>query len=127
MHKSCAACNFFIRCNFAFAARLDIFGAAETGSGKTLAFGIPIVNRLLDDKKRNKMGALILTPTRELAVQIKKHLTDITEVGWNDCKYYIRLLCLFTLLLIHQRAVPSILSFHQIRDADLLNCDVSQK
>ncbi|XP_022652341.1 ATP-dependent RNA helicase DDX24-like [Varroa destructor] len=59
--------------------RLDIFGAAETGSGKTLAFGIPIVNRLLDDKKRNKMGALVLTPTRELAVQIKKHLTDITE------------------------------------------------
>ncbi|OQR70973.1 ATP-dependent RNA helicase DDX24-like [Tropilaelaps mercedesae] len=59
--------------------RLDILGAAETGSGKTLAFGIPVVNRLLYERERNKTGALILTPTRELAIQIKKHLTDITK------------------------------------------------
>ncbi|XP_003744697.1 ATP-dependent RNA helicase DDX24 [Galendromus occidentalis] len=59
--------------------RLDILGAAETGSGKTLAFGIPLVHRLLQERCRNKLGALILTPTRELAVQIKKHLMDITK------------------------------------------------
>ncbi|VDP05483.1 unnamed protein product [Soboliphyme baturini] len=58
--------------------RLDIIGAAETGSGKTLAFAIPIVVRLLELDQAGKLehsgpSALILTPTRELAVQIKDH------------------------------------------------------
>lgn len=55
-------------------------GAAETGSGKTLAFAIPIISGILrrqelidEDEDQSLLQALILTPTRELAVQIKKH------------------------------------------------------
>ncbi|EGE02704.1 ATP-dependent RNA helicase has1 [Trichophyton interdigitale MR816] len=50
----------------------DILGAAKTGSGKTLAFLIPAVEilRSLKFKPRNGTGALIITPTRELALQI---------------------------------------------------------
>eukprot|EP01138_Halocafeteria_seosinensis_P010186 gb/GECG01010403.1/.p1 GENE.gb/GECG01010403.1/~~gb/GECG01010403.1/.p1 ORF type:complete len:882 (+),score=149.46 gb/GECG01010403.1/:1-2646(+) len=78
----------------------DVLGAAETGSGKTLAYGLPIIHRLL--QRREKMGmdtltdetgsktknvtarwttlpALIVTPTRELAVQVKKHLSAMAE------------------------------------------------
>jgi len=46
----------------------DIIGAAQTGTGKTAAFVIPIVEQL---RGRKGLGALILTPTRELALQIE--------------------------------------------------------
>ncbi|MBL8702294.1 MAG: DEAD/DEAH box helicase [Alphaproteobacteria bacterium] len=50
----------------------DLLGLAETGSGKTAAFVLPILNRLggLPPSPRRHPRALILTPTRELAVQI---------------------------------------------------------
>ena len=50
----------------------DLIGAAQTGSGKTLAFLIPIVEVLRKAKfhTRNGTGAMILSPTRELAMQI---------------------------------------------------------
>ncbi|TPX34004.1 hypothetical protein SmJEL517_g03243 [Synchytrium microbalum] len=50
----------------------DILGAAKTGSGKTLAFLIPTIELLcrLKFKPRNGTGALIISPTRELALQI---------------------------------------------------------
>jgi ATP-dependent RNA helicase DDX18/HAS1 len=50
----------------------DLIGAAQTGSGKTLAFLIPIVELLRKAKfqTRNGTGAMILSPTRELAMQI---------------------------------------------------------
>jgi ATP-dependent RNA helicase DDX18/HAS1 len=50
----------------------DVLGAAKTGSGKTLAFLIPAVEMLssLKFKPRNGTGVLIITPTRELALQI---------------------------------------------------------
>jgi len=48
----------------------DIIGLAETGSGKTGAFAIPIVQTLLENPQR--LFALILTPTRELAFQISE-------------------------------------------------------
>jgi ATP-dependent RNA helicase DDX24/MAK5 len=60
----------------------DILGAAPTGSGKTLAFGIPLVryiDRIKKVKKEPKLRALILAPTRELVVQIKRHLDDISK------------------------------------------------
>ena len=34
----------------------DVLGAAQTGSGKTLAFGIPLVNHLIENKRRNEMN-----------------------------------------------------------------------
>ncbi|GME25680.1 atp-dependent rna helicase has1 [Neofusicoccum parvum] len=50
----------------------DVLGAAKTGSGKTLAFLIPIVEMLhsLRFKPRNGTGAVVISPTRELALQI---------------------------------------------------------
>ena len=54
---------------YAFEER-DIIGLAETGSGKTGAFAIPIIQRLIDNPQR--LYALVLTPTRELAVQISE-------------------------------------------------------
>jgi ATP-dependent RNA helicase DDX10/DBP4 len=50
----------------------DIIGASETGSGKTLAFVVPMLQRLIDLRwsRNDGLGALVLTPTRELALQI---------------------------------------------------------
>ncbi|MDE3059875.1 MAG: DEAD/DEAH box helicase [Pseudomonadota bacterium] len=45
----------------------DILGSAQTGTGKTAAFGIPLVARLLNSPRGS---ALVMTPTRELAVQV---------------------------------------------------------
>lgn len=53
----------------------DLVGTAQTGTGKTAAFAIPIINylhRLVSNSKRTKrIRTLVLTPTRELAIQIK--------------------------------------------------------
>jgi len=48
----------------------DVMGLAQTGTGKTAAFTLPIVDRLLDGPKRTR--ALVLTPTRELCVQVEE-------------------------------------------------------
>lgn len=48
----------------------DVIGLAETGSGKTAAFAIPVLQKLLDNPQR--LYALVLTPTRELAFQISE-------------------------------------------------------
>jgi len=52
----------------------DLLGTAQTGTGKTGAFGIPILQLLTKDEKRRTKNprALILTPTRELAIQIEE-------------------------------------------------------
>jgi ATP-dependent RNA helicase DeaD len=52
----------------------DILGTAMTGSGKTGAFGIPMVARMLTNPRGS---ALILTPTRELAVQVEKVIKEL--------------------------------------------------
>jgi ATP-dependent RNA helicase RhlE len=55
----------------------DLLGLAQTGTGKTAAFVLPMLQRLMENKKRaapKSMRALILTPTRELAVQILESL-----------------------------------------------------
>ena len=59
----------------------DVVGAAETGSGKTLAFGIPILEFIFKQVKgsENQLVGLILTPTRELAMQIRDHLQNISK------------------------------------------------
>ncbi|KAF5838490.1 P-loop containing nucleoside triphosphate hydrolase protein, partial [Dunaliella salina] len=57
----------------------DILGAAKTGSGKTLAFLIPLVEKLYRLKwtRFDGLGGLVLTPTRELAMQIFEELRKI--------------------------------------------------
>ena len=54
----------------------DIIGCAQTGTGKTAAFVLPILNRLSHEhhSQRKVVRALILTPTRELAVQIEQSI-----------------------------------------------------
>jgi len=61
----------------------DVAGQAQTGTGKTAAFAIALFNRLLTTpspewRKQNQPRALILAPTRELAIQIHK---DTTQIG----------------------------------------------
>ncbi|QHZ45030.1 DEAD/DEAH box helicase [Bacillus sp. NSP9.1] len=53
----------------------DVIVKAQTGSGKTAAFGIPVCE--LSDWGENKPQALVLTPTRELAAQVKEDLINI--------------------------------------------------
>ena len=61
----------------------DLLGVAQTGTGKTAAFGIPILNHLLKDKNsgqgRRKIKALVVTPTRELAIQIAENFTVYSQ------------------------------------------------
>lgn len=54
--------------------RRDLLGVAQTGTGKTAAFGIPILQLLDQSGRRSGIKALILTPTRELAIQIDESL-----------------------------------------------------
>jgi len=54
----------------------DLMACAETGSGKTGAFGVPAVQRLLEDPESR---ALIMAPTRELVHQIADFLRDLTR------------------------------------------------
>ncbi len=53
----------------------DVIGIAQTGTGKTLAFGIPMLQRLAQQKGRG----LILVPTRELAIQVNTALQPFTH------------------------------------------------
>ena len=56
----------------------DLLASAQTGTGKTAAFSLPILQRLEDDdtpRKGRPIRALILTPTRELALQIQESLS----------------------------------------------------
>ncbi|HEX2240687.1 MAG TPA: DEAD/DEAH box helicase [Actinomycetota bacterium] len=54
---------------------MDVLAKSRTGSGKTLAFGIPIVERI--DPSMKRPAALVLVPTRELAVQVTDEIKDI--------------------------------------------------
>jgi len=54
----------------------DVMACAMTGSGKTAAFALPILERLLR-RERGTTRALILSPTRELALQIEEHVRDL--------------------------------------------------
>lgn len=57
----------------------DLLGIAQTGTGKTAAFAIPIIEQLKNDpssKGNRNIKALILTPTRELAIQIEESFAD---------------------------------------------------
>ena len=61
----------------------DLLGVAQTGTGKTAAFGIPILNHLLKENSpgqgRRKIKALVVTPTRELAIQIGENFTAYSQ------------------------------------------------
>jgi len=63
-------------------AHSDVIGIAQTGTGKTASFVLPILNRIAARKKRHwpgTCGALILTPTRELAQQIAEEIQTFSK------------------------------------------------
>lgn len=63
-------------------AQRDVLGCAQTGTGKTASFAIPIIQHIQTDKEtmnRKGIKALILTPTRELAVQISECIGDYAK------------------------------------------------
>ncbi len=57
------------------AGEKDVVGQAQTGTGKTAAFGLPILE-LLPEKSKN-VQALVLTPTRELAIQVAEEISSL--------------------------------------------------
>ncbi len=67
----------------------DLIGQSQTGTGKTAAFGIPILEQLEMDPHRAVTQALILTPTRELAVQVER---EIKKLAPNE---QVRCCCLY--------------------------------
>ncbi len=60
----------------------DVIGQAQTGTGKTAAFGIPMIERL--NPKIRKVQALVLEPTRELAVQVAQHISQLSKYAHID-------------------------------------------
>lgn len=53
----------------------DVIGQAQTGTGKTAAFGIPMIERI--DPNSKSVQGLILVPTRELAIQVAEHISQL--------------------------------------------------
>jgi ATP-dependent RNA helicase DeaD len=63
----------------------DVIGQARTGTGKTAAFAIPILERLDLRVRKAKPQALILTPTRELAVQVENEFRRMADPTTVSC------------------------------------------
>lgn len=63
----------------------DILGCAQTGTGKTAAFAIPILQNIQKEQKSAKIKALILTPTRELALQIEENCSAYAKYLPSKC------------------------------------------
>ena len=67
----------------------DLLGCAQTGTGKTAAFAIPIIQKIYEQKNKGskrQIQSLILTPTRELAVQIAESFMSYGK--YTNLKYY---------------------------------------
>ena len=76
----------------------DVIASAQTGTGKTAAFLLPVMNQLLNNHVDGKVGALIIVPTRELAIQISQHmeglsyfthLSSIAIYGGTDAQSFV--------------------------------------
>ena len=60
----------------------DVMAAAQTGTGKTAAFVLPILNKLTHPKEKfkgHRLRALIVTPTRELAIQVRENINTYSK------------------------------------------------
>lgn len=57
----------------------DVLGLSKTGTGKTASFGLPLIENI--DCKLNKVQAIILCPTRELALQVTRRIKKIYKVS----------------------------------------------
>lgn len=63
----------------------DVMGQARTGTGKTAAFAIPILESLNVSRKGRKPRALVLVPTRELAVQVRDEIIKLSKGRKTRC------------------------------------------
>jgi len=77
----------------------DIIGAAQTGTGKTAAFLLPVIQHIISSRESNKTRALIIVPTRELAMQIDQQMegfsyftsvSSIAVYGGGDGQLFAR-------------------------------------
>ena len=77
----------------------DIIGSAQTGTGKTAAFLLPVIQKIISTRESNKTRALVIVPTRELAMQIDQHMegfsyfTDVSSIavyGGGDGQLFAR-------------------------------------
>ncbi len=76
----------------------DVLGQAQTGTGKTAAFALPLLDRI--DRSKNRPQVLVLTPTRELAIQVaesfekyafgKRNLNVMSVYGGQDIQIQLR-------------------------------------
>lgn len=57
----------------------DVVGMARTGSGKTASFFLPLIQRLIDENSKPGIKSIILSPSRELAIQTYKAIKDFTR------------------------------------------------
>lgn len=82
----------------AILAGKDIIASAQTGTGKTAAFLLPVINQLLSNHVDGQVGALVIVPTRELAIQISQHLeglsyfthlSSLAVYGGNDAQNFV--------------------------------------
>ncbi|MCF6331495.1 MAG: DEAD/DEAH box helicase [Sulfurimonas sp.] len=113
-------------------AKQDVFATAQTGTGKTAAFGLPMLQRLRNtsaDENRLLRG-IILSPTRELALQIHEDLTHFAKnmklniavlVGGKDIEYQQRILKEGVDIVI---ATPGRLIEHYEKGLDLSNVEI---
>jgi superfamily II DNA/RNA helicase len=77
----------------------DVIGVAQTGTGKTAAFVLPILNAIMESETYNVTQALIIVPTRELAMQIDQaisaysyfsNISSMAVYGGGDGKVFIQ-------------------------------------
>jgi ATP-dependent RNA helicase RhlE len=77
----------------------DIIGSAQTGTGKTAAFLLPMIEKIISSGETNKTRALVIVPTRELALQIDQHMeafsyftsvSSIAVYGGGDGQLFAR-------------------------------------
>ncbi len=113
-------------------AKEDVFATAQTGTGKTAAFGLPMIQRLRAtsaDENRLLRG-IILSPTRELALQIHDDLKKYAKnmklniavlVGGKDIEYQQRILKEGVDIVI---ATPGRLIEHHANGLDLSNIEI---
>ena len=57
--------------------KYDVIGQSQTGTGKTVAFGIPLIQNL--DLEEEKIQSVIMTPTRELAIQVSDEINRLLK------------------------------------------------
>ena len=72
----------------------DVTGLAMTGTGKTAAFSLPLIDKI--DARRKEVQALIICPTRELAIQVSGEIRKFLKLSRNEYKWKDTI-CLYTL------------------------------